>query len=64
MSKFLEQRQVLFQKMAQIDQMECVAPVSLRSGKNRAPAGFLRFDVAGRETSASQPQPAVAMACA
>ena len=43
--------------------IECVAPVSLRSGKNRAPARFRRFDVAGRENSASQPQPAAAMAC-
>ena len=41
----------------------CVAPVSLCSGKNRAPAGFRRFDVAGRATPASQPQPAAAMAC-
>jgi hypothetical protein len=43
--------------------MHRVAPVSLRSGKNRAPAGFRRFDVAGRVTSASQPQPTAAMAC-
>ena len=40
-----------------------VAPVSLRSGKNRVPAGFRQFDVAGRGTPASQPQPAAAMAC-
>ena len=40
-----------------------VAPVRLRSGENRAPAGFRRFDVAGRATPASQPQPAAAMAC-
>jgi hypothetical protein len=40
-----------------------VAPVSLRSGKNRAPAGFRRFAVAERGTPASQPQPAAAMAC-
>jgi hypothetical protein len=44
-------------------QVECVASVSLRSGKNSAPAGFRRFDVAGRATPASQPQPAAAMAC-
>ena len=43
--------------------LERVAPVSLRSGKNRAPAGFRRFDVAGRGIPASQPQPAAAMAC-
>ena len=41
----------------------CVAPVSLRSGKNRPPAGFRRFDVAARGTPASQPQPTAAMAC-
>ena len=40
-----------------------VASVSLRSGKNRTPARFRRFDVAGRATPASQPQPAAAMAC-
>ena len=44
-------------------QFQGVAPVSLRSGKNRALAGFGRFDVAGRGTPASQPQPAAAMAC-
>jgi hypothetical protein len=43
--------------------MKGVASVSLRSGKNRAPAGFRRFDVAGRASPASQPQPAAAMAC-
>jgi hypothetical protein len=40
-----------------------VASVSLRSGKNRAPAGFRRFHVGGHGTLASQPQPAAAMAC-
>jgi predicted nucleic acid-binding protein len=45
------------------DRIHRVAPVSLRSGKNRAPAGFRRFAVAERGTPASQPQPAAAMAC-
>ena len=43
--------------------LERVASVSLRSGKNRAPAGFRRFHVGGHGTLASQPQPAAAMAC-
>ena len=42
---------------------ECVAPVSLRSGQNRSPARFRRFDLADCGASASQPQPAAAMAC-
>ena len=49
--------------IASLTDEDSVASVSLRSGKNRAPAGFRRFDVAGRVTSASQPQPTAAMAC-
>jgi site-specific recombinase XerD len=45
------------------DEIARVAPVSLHSGKNCAPAGFRRFAVAARGTPASQPQPAAAMAC-